>query len=583
MRARSAARNSAGGVLPRQTHAWRHRRCRVRLRYASAGVALDAEHLQARVGQPGGRPAAADHVEPLGLHVGHVRHRQRLALARRRSPAIAAIGGGQHHGGRGARRAARRARPGSRAARAGRGRARGARARAAGVAQAGAVEPGRGVQPDRVAAARRVGEHRRGGGGDDDRARRVPLDRGAHGAPRRDRLDEVVHRVAAAQAHRPRRSRTDAAATRRARRAQLLQRTARRPRASPAWCRARAAACRRAALTAATASSARGSRRPSPSPSKRSRWRARAALAQLARPLGSRRQLARARAGRAGVAGGHHQPGLPCTTASRAAAHVGGHHRPPERHRLEDAHRQRLGLAEQADRVAARRSGRARRARDPSSATPARPRAEPLERARARRRRRPRSPRSRGACAPGRGQTASTNASTPLLRAQVAPRTARRARRRQPSSRRVASRSRVHGDAGLEHAVRRPPRCARGGSRAAPSGSTWRSVTAITRSTRGATRRVSARWCGRAGSSSPVGGERGVLVVARAARAARRAIASPTSWALTPRVTTAPGRGRQPRPARGAGRAASARRRSPQARRRHAGVDAGPRRAGPRR
>ena len=132
-------------------------------------LALDSEQLEAGVGGPGGRPGGADHVQALGLHVRRVGDGAALAPPRRGARRPHGRRHDHHRAGAGRQRLSGGAAPGQHQP--------GARERAAlervqrGVARARAVEARRGVEPDRVRQAARVGQHRRRGRADHERAR----------------------------------------------------------------------------------------------------------------------------------------------------------------------------------------------------------------------------------------------------------------------------------------------------------------------------------------------------------------------------------------------------------------------------
>ena len=438
---------------------------------------------------PGGRPGAADDVEPLGLHVGGVGDGQALAppgrLARR-----ARSGGGTTTAGACPAGSAARGRlaPGQHQPRA--APARAARARAAPAFCApGAVEAGRRVEAHRVRQAARVGEHRGGGRRDHDRARRVALERGRQRAPRRGRLDEVGDRVGAPQP--PARARCAPTPPHRALRRGAAGRRSSGVADAPAERRARARAAGR--RSRAVRSPPPRARARSPRPSRRPRS-ARAGGRGRARPARAPTPAARPGAPApprgAGVAGGTTSPVCAWATASEvpptSVVTTGRASAIASRMLIGSAS---ASLSRQSASHAAIRSGTS--PREPSSRTPSRPATSCSSSAalRAVAGQQPAQPRHllaraarpprRSAAAPFSGRRLATHstAKSPFDQPELAAhgRAARRAPPRRPRTARSAR-----------------SRCARRGSRGARSGSAWRSLTAITRSTRGATSRVSA-------------------------------------------------------------------------------------------
>ena len=242
----------------------------------------------------------------------------------------------------------RRGRPGSRAARAWRAREPLLELMQGGVLRAGAVEPRRSVEPNGEGQRAGRGQHRRRGGGDHERARVVAAQGRAQRAP---------------GGRRPPRGRSPdrrAAGARRRRSAPTPRRSRRRlgraapgrscpPRASPGGAQ-REQQHVRAIAHRATRRKPRGRRRPSPRP----RSAALADSARLAHPpcaLGVAGQLHEGPDKRASSPGATSIPVSPVDHGVRAPAQVGRDHGHPVRHRLEDAHRKRLGAAGESERV----------------------------------------------------------------------------------------------------------------------------------------------------------------------------------------------------------------------------------------
>ena len=376
--------------------------------------------------------------------------------------------------------------------------------------QISVARPGRFRQAGRVEAhgvgqPARVGQQRRGRRRDHQRARRVAIERCRQRAPRRDRLDQVGDRVGAAQP--PARADPDRSGS-------TVTPAARSW--STNWASLSAPAERGAERQqqhvgpvahrrhlAATSASARAypSTIASPPRSARAGARGRARPARAPTPAvrpaapGRRRPRRRRGATTSPVSAWATASAVPPTSVVTTGR--------PQRHRLEDAHRQRLGLAEQAERVAggeqvghvaARaeqphvlRAGDQRLELGPLRAVAGQQPAQPghlLARARDRLDERP-----------------DALLGTQVRHAQDGEVAARPGR----ASGGVASRRRPHRDVGVEQAVRHDDDPLARGSRAGPAARPGGSLTAITRSTRGATSRVSRRWCGCAASSSPSG------------------------------------------------------------------------------